>query len=146
MTPIFSKAARSPITAGGLTNMRKQRARGAWAAILIHKTEMASYPWEVVRNSWGGESSLSQDDKIPSSNRRAGSNLKWRANWRRPPAMDLEQMMKVANSRSFKPMDLGEVERNHCEQRTAISSRNVIGKVIGSDEKLKSGRDVYGAL
>jgi len=26
--------------------------RGAVGAILIHKTDMASYPWEVVRNSW----------------------------------------------------------------------------------------------
>jgi hypothetical protein len=32
--------------------------RGAVAVILVHKTEMASYPWEVVRNSWGGETSI----------------------------------------------------------------------------------------
>src|SRR6266852_6033156 len=31
--------------------------KGAVGAILIHKTEMASYPWEVVRNSWSGEQS-----------------------------------------------------------------------------------------
>src|SRR5215471_7957298 len=31
--------------------------RGAVGAILIHKTEMASYPWEVVRNSNSGEKS-----------------------------------------------------------------------------------------
>src|SRR5260370_1328370 len=30
---------------------------GAVGVILIHKTEMASYPWEVVRNSWSGEQS-----------------------------------------------------------------------------------------
>src|SRR5581483_2426701 len=29
--------------------------KGAVGAILIHKTEMASYPWEVVRNSNSGE-------------------------------------------------------------------------------------------
>ena len=32
--------------------------RGAVGVVLIHKTEMASYGWEVVRNSWGGESSM----------------------------------------------------------------------------------------
>ncbi len=39
--------------------------RGAVGAVLIHKTEMASYPWEVVRNSWGGESSFLQEEKEP---------------------------------------------------------------------------------
>src|SRR5437764_8735533 len=39
--------------------------RGAVGAILVHKTEMASYPWEVVRNSWGGESSFLQNEKDP---------------------------------------------------------------------------------
>jgi hypothetical protein len=34
--------------------------KGAVGAILIHRTEMASYPWEVVRNSNSGEKSLSQ--------------------------------------------------------------------------------------
>ena len=32
------------------------------AAILIHKTDMASYGWEVVRNSWSGENSYLKAD------------------------------------------------------------------------------------
>src|SRR5258708_5099360 len=32
--------------------------KGAVGAILIHKTDMASYPWEVVRNSNSGEKSF----------------------------------------------------------------------------------------
>src|SRR5258707_10507104 len=39
--------------------------RGAIGVMLIHKTEMASYGWEVVRNSWGGETSLIADDLDP---------------------------------------------------------------------------------
>ena len=39
--------------------------RGAVGAILIHKTEMASYGWDVVRNSWGGERSYLQEEKEP---------------------------------------------------------------------------------
>jgi len=35
---------------------------GAIGAILIHKTEMASYPWDVVRNSWSGEKSYLRAD------------------------------------------------------------------------------------
>ena len=37
--------------------------RDAVGAILIHKTDMASYSWDVVRNSWSGErSALKTDD------------------------------------------------------------------------------------
>src|SRR5579863_7535464 len=39
--------------------------KGAVGAILIHKTEMASYPWEVVRNSNSGEKSFLQLDGSP---------------------------------------------------------------------------------
>ena len=39
--------------------------KGAVGAILIHKTDMASYPWEVVRNSNSGEKSYLQLDGTP---------------------------------------------------------------------------------
>src|SRR5216684_248326 len=39
--------------------------KGAVAVVLVHKTEMASYGWEVVRNSWTGESSLLRDENGP---------------------------------------------------------------------------------
>ena len=34
--------------------------RGAIATLIIHRTELASYPWTVVRNSWGSEKSFLQ--------------------------------------------------------------------------------------
>jgi hypothetical protein len=39
--------------------------QGAAGVILIHKTDMASYPWEVVRNSNSGEKSFLQLDGTP---------------------------------------------------------------------------------
>src|ERR1022692_2360454 len=39
--------------------------KGALGVILIHKTEMASYPWEVVRNSNSGEKSYLKLDGAP---------------------------------------------------------------------------------
>ena len=39
--------------------------KGAVGAILIHKTDMASYPWEVVRNSFSGEKSFLKLDGSP---------------------------------------------------------------------------------
>src|SRR5260221_207448 len=32
-------------------------AKGARGVILVHTNEAAGYPWEVVRNSWGAETS-----------------------------------------------------------------------------------------
>jgi Zn-dependent M28 family amino/carboxypeptidase len=40
--------------------------QGAAAALVIHETEAASYPWDVVRNSWSGEQfhMASEDDNM----------------------------------------------------------------------------------
>src|SRR5580700_9678285 len=51
---------------GRWTYKYEQAARmGAAGVILIHKTEMASYGWDVVRNSWGGERAYLRDDPAP---------------------------------------------------------------------------------
>src|SRR5438105_9677797 len=39
--------------------------KGTVGVILIHKTDMASYPWEVVRNSNSGEKSYLKLDGTP---------------------------------------------------------------------------------
>ncbi len=39
--------------------------RGAVATLIIHRTDLASYGWEVVRNSWGSERSYLKKDATP---------------------------------------------------------------------------------
>jgi len=39
--------------------------RGAIATLIIHRTDLASYGWSVVRNSWGGEKSYLKLDGTP---------------------------------------------------------------------------------
>src|SRR5580698_3582678 len=46
--------------------------KGAVGAILIHKTEMASYGWEVVRNSFSGEKSFLSSTALRSSKQPLG--------------------------------------------------------------------------
>jgi Zn-dependent M28 family amino/carboxypeptidase len=112
--------------------------RGAVGVILIHKTDMASYPWEVVRNSWGGESSLLQDDKEPRLKSAGWIQLDVARKLAQAAGHDLDQMLKEANSRSFKPVDLGvRLKETIVTKVRPFSSRNVIGKVTGSDDKLK---------
>jgi Zn-dependent M28 family amino/carboxypeptidase len=39
--------------------------KGAIGAIIIHRTDLASYPWSVVENSWSGEKTYLADDTSP---------------------------------------------------------------------------------
>ena len=80
--------------------------RGAVGVVLIHKTEMASYGWEVVRNSWGGESSLLRDDKDPKLKSAGWIQLEVARKLARAAGKDLDKMLQEANSRSFKPVEL----------------------------------------
>ncbi|HKF21762.1 MAG TPA: M28 family peptidase [Candidatus Angelobacter sp.] len=120
--------------------------RGAVAVILVHKTEMASYPWEVVRNSWGGETSLLEDEKEPKLKSAGWVQLEVAHKLAQSAGLDLEQMLKDANSRSFKPVELGvRLKETIVSQVRSFASRNVLGKVSGSDPRLKGQAVLYTA-
>ena len=104
--PNFSKA-RALTYYGRWTYKYEEAARrGAVGVMLIHKTEMASYGWEVVRNSWGGESSLLQDDKDPKLKSAGWIQLEVARKLAHAAGKDLDKMMHDANSRNFKPVEL----------------------------------------
>ncbi|HEX7288856.1 MAG TPA: M28 family peptidase [Candidatus Angelobacter sp.] len=120
--------------------------RGAVAVILIHQTEMASYPWEVVRNSWGGETSLLQEDKDPKLKSAGWVQLEVAKKLAQASGMDLEQMIRSANARSFKPVELPvKLKETIVSKVRSFASRNVIGKVAGADPKLKDQAIIYTA-
>lgn len=120
--------------------------RGAVGAILIHKTDMASYPWEVVRNSWGGESSLLKEDKDPKLKSAGWIQLEVARKLARAAGLDLDQMLKDANSRSFKPVELPvRMKETIVTKVRPFSSRNVLGKVVGADPRLKNQAIMYTA-
>jgi Zn-dependent M28 family amino/carboxypeptidase len=120
--------------------------RGAVGAILIHKTDMASYPWEVVRNSWGGETSVLKDDTNPKVKAAGWIQLEVARKLAKAAGQDLDKMMKEATSRDFKPVDLGvRVKQTVVSKVRPFSSRNVVGKVMGSDSRLKNEAILYTA-
>ncbi len=110
--------------------------KGAVAAILIHETGPAGYPYEVVSGSWGRENfdiaregvdakGLQVEAWIRDSIARelfAGAGL------------DFEEAKRAARSRDFKPLELGGARaklRVENALRT-VESRNVIAKVTGA--------------
>jgi Zn-dependent M28 family amino/carboxypeptidase len=120
--------------------------RGAAGVILVHKTEMASYGWEVVRNSWGGETSLLQDDKDPKLKSAGWIQLEVARKLAAAAGMDLDKMLQDANSRGFKPVELPARAKETIVSRVrSFASRNVLGKVRGSDAALAQQAVLYTA-
>ncbi len=120
--------------------------RGAVGVILVHKTEMASYPWEVVRNSWGGETSLLKEDKDPKLKSAGWVQLEVARKLASAAGMELDKMMQEANSRSFKPVELPvRVKETLVSHVRSFASRNVLGEVKGSDPGLAQQAILYTA-
>jgi len=121
--------------------------RGAAAAIIIHTTPTAGYGWGVVSGSWGREASqlklkpgaiglklaawISQD---------AGAKLM------ASTGKTLDQLLQLANQKSFQPIPLGVRIQGHIPVKLReIESRNVVGRVAGSDPYLNSQAVVFSA-
>jgi len=110
--------------------------RGAAGAILIHKTDMASYGWEVVRNSNSGEKSYLRLDGTPRLKTAAWVQLGIADKLASAAGMNLEKMMAAARSRDFKPVSLGVRLQAHMASKIRpFESNNVIAVLPGADRK-----------
>src|SRR5437763_4718970 len=119
--------------------------KGAVGVILIHKSDMASYPWEVVRNSNSGEKEFLKSD-APQLKAAAWIQLEVARQLAQKSGMDLDKMMKEANTRNFHPVPLPAKLKAHMVSKIRqISSRNVLAMLPGSDAKLKNEAEVYSA-
>ena len=91
--------------------------KGAAGVILIHKTEMASYGWNVVRNSWSGERSLLRNDPAPKLALAAWIQFDDAQKLARACGMNLDDMIAAAGQRGFKPVALpARAQRDHRQQ------------------------------
>ena len=119
--------------------------KGAAGVILIHKTEMASYPWDVVRNSNSGEKSFLKSD-APQLKAAAWIQYDVARKLAQASRMDIDKMIDDANSRSFKPVTLPVRLKAHMVSKIRpFSSSNVLAILPGSDPKLKDEAVMYTA-
>src|ERR1022692_2747889 len=119
--------------------------KGALGVILIHREDMASYPWQVVRSSNSGEKSYLKLE---------GPVLKV-ASWVQldvvqklaaASGMDLDKMMTNARSRDFRPVMLAAKLKAHMVSNVRhFESNNVLATLPGSDRKLKDEAVIYTA-
>ena len=120
--------------------------KGAVGAILIHQPEMASYPWEVVRNSNSGEKSYLKLDGTPRLKAAAWIQLDVARSLFESSGLDLDKMMTDATSRDFKPMPLPVRLAAHMTSKVrTFESNNVIAVLPGADAVLKNEGVMYTA-
>jgi Zn-dependent M28 family amino/carboxypeptidase len=120
--------------------------KGAVGAILIHKTEMASYGWEVVRNSNSGEKSFLKLDGAPKLKAAAWIQLSIARNLFSSSGLDLDKMMAAAASRDFKPVPLHVRLSAHMTSKVRpFTSSNVIAMFPGANAALKDEGVMYTA-
>jgi Zn-dependent M28 family amino/carboxypeptidase len=121
---------------------------GAAGCLIIHQTDRAGYPWEVVRDSWSG---TQFDLATPDKNMGRLAVESWitsdfAAQLFRAAGLDLDKQIATAASRDFKPVSLGiHAKLTIHNALQTIDSHNVIAKVTGSDPQLKNSYVIYTA-
>jgi Zn-dependent M28 family amino/carboxypeptidase len=109
---------------------------GAAAAIIIHETGPAGYPYDVVRNSWSRENF---DLKRSAANPNFPPFAAWVTEQKGRAMLsaaghDLDALKKAALSRDFRPVPLGGHISYQIENTVRdVLSHNVVAKVTGSD-------------
>ncbi len=111
--------------------------RGAAGAILVHTTESATYPWDVVRASWSVE-----QFKLDHPAAQSIAFAAWVTHQAAQVALartglNLDSLTRVAARRDFRPVDTGihaAVEVTSALRR--VVSANVVARLPGSDPRL----------
>jgi Zn-dependent M28 family amino/carboxypeptidase len=120
--------------------------KGAVGAILIHKTDMASYGWEVVSNSNSGEKSFLKAEGQPQLKVASWIQLGVAQKLASAAHMDLDKMIADARSPDFKPVELPIKLKAHMVSKIRpFESNNVLAMVPGSDRRLKDEAIMYTA-
>ncbi len=121
---------------------------GAAGCFLVHETDRAGYPWEVVRGSWSG---TQFDLQSPDKNAGRVAVEGWithemAAQLFKAAGQDFVKLKAAAAGKDFQPVPLGMKAQMeiHNTLRT-LDSHNVIAKRVGSDSKLKDQYVIYSA-
>jgi len=120
--------------------------KGAVGVILIHKTDMASYGWDVVRNSWSGEAAYLKAEGVPKLTAASWVQLEVARKLAATAGMDLDKMMLEARSRDFRPVPLpARLQAHLVSGIRPFDSNNVIAMLPGSSARLKNEAVMYTA-
>jgi Zn-dependent M28 family amino/carboxypeptidase len=122
--------------------------KGAAAAIIVHETGPAGYPYEVVKGSWGQENFdiVSPDKNMGRVGIESWITLDRAREIFTAGGQNFDELKKAATSKDFRPVALGAkmdgAVRNTLRE---VQSNNVVGRLEGSDPQLRNEHVVYTA-
>jgi Zn-dependent M28 family amino/carboxypeptidase len=108
--------------------------KGAVGALIIHRTDLASYPWQVVRSSWSNEQVYLANDRDPKLQSAAWIQLEVARQLFAASGLKLEDMMQLAGTRKFKARELPVRLKTHIVSKVRkFESYNVLGMLPGAE-------------
>jgi Zn-dependent M28 family amino/carboxypeptidase len=114
--------------------------KGAVGALIIHRTDLASYGWDVVRNSWSAEQVALGNDRDPKLRAAAWIQLGVARKLLSAANLELDAMIAAAGTRQFQAKELPVRFKAHIESKIRkFESYNVLGLLAG---KAGGGRAV----
>jgi Zn-dependent M28 family amino/carboxypeptidase len=122
--------------------------KGAAAAIIIHETEPAAYPWQVVRSSWSKENfELDNPNKnMDAVSARSWITLEVAKKLLADSGQNFDALKKSAITKGFRPVVVNAKTNIAIKQQIrSFKSHNVTGKLEGSDPKLNGEYVIYTA-
>ncbi len=125
---------------GRWTYKFEQAARkGAVGALIIHRTDLASYGWDVVKNSNSGEKTFLRDDANPRLQAASWVQLDVAKRMFEASGMTLDAAFEAAGKRGFKAVELPLRLKAHVSSEVRpFQSANVVGMLPGTNA---GGRD-----
>lgn len=120
---------------------------GAAGVLIVHETEPAGYPFAVVQNKSSEQFDLIAEDKNMSRVSVEGwISLDQAKKLFALAGKDFDALKKQAVSRAFRPVPFGVNASMALNNKVrTIQSRNVVGKLEGSDRNLKGEYVIYTA-
>jgi Zn-dependent M28 family amino/carboxypeptidase len=122
--------------------------RGAAAAVIVHETGPAGYPFEVVSGSWGRENFdiVSPDNNAGRVGIESWITLDRAKELFAAGGQDFDALKKAAVTKEFKPVALNAKATFRVKNTLRkIDSQNVIARLEGSDPVLKNEYVVFSA-
>jgi Zn-dependent M28 family amino/carboxypeptidase len=108
--------------------------KGAVGALIIHRTDLASYGWDVVRNSWSAEQVALGNDKDPKLAAAAWIQLEVARKLMSASGLNLDDMIVAAGTRQFQAKELPVRFKAHIDSKVRkFESYNVLGIVPGKE-------------
>jgi Zn-dependent M28 family amino/carboxypeptidase len=122
--------------------------KGAAAAVIVHETIPAAYPWSVVENSNAKENFVidAPDKNMKTVGVRSWITLEEAKKLFAATGNNFEEMKKAALKKDFKPVSLGiKADFSLQNKIRQFKSHNVIGKLGGGDRQKRDEYVIYSA-